>query len=334
MSTPDRTDRILVLIVGLLAPLAITFACVALMVSWIPTLPSPIAIHWGPNGVDGVGSVWVFILMPVGILSLFCLVAFLSVSVSAAGAGGAITINQKFLLTTGLFLSVFLGIGMSAALESQRGLADAADAPDIALPLLLAAAAGVVLAAVGWFILPEASEAAKSGVEPMMVPAEANERLYWGRSVTLAPVVALFVGLVVCAALATGFVVFATSPGRAGLAVIPILVVTALVFFTSFWRVSVDRRAFTVRAPLGWPRIVIPNEQIEKVQVVDIDPSADFGGWGWRWAPGRRTGIILRRGQGIEITRHDGRRFVVTVNDAAVGAGVAKTLATRARASS
>jgi hypothetical protein len=73
-----------------------------------------------------------FILIPVGILSLLCVVAFVSVR--------------------------------------------AANAPDIGLPLLLAAVAGIVLATVGWFILPEASEAAESGVEPMVVPAEANER--------------------------------------------------------------------------------------------------------------------------------------------------------------
>jgi ferric-dicitrate binding protein FerR (iron transport regulator) len=42
----------------------------------------------------------------------------------------------------------------------------------------------------------------------------------------------------------------------------------------------------------------------------------------------------MRRGQGIEITRHDGRRFVVTVDDATVGAGVTKLLVNRVHAAS
>jgi hypothetical protein len=332
MSTPDRTDRTTVLIIGLIAPLIIVLACAAMMVSWIPSLPNPVAIHWSSNGVDGFGSVWMFVLMPVAITIFFCVVAF--TGARATSSDGSLSVNTKFLLVTSLFLSTFLGLGMLGALEGQRGLVDAANAPDIGLPMLLAAVAGVVLATVGWFVLPESDGTRLRGEDATAVEAERNERLYWSRSVTLAPRVAVFVAAVVLGSLVIGIVVFLAAPERGWFAVLPLLIVTALVFLTPFWRVSVDWRGFSVRAPLGWPRVVIPVEDIAEVRVVDINPSADFGGWGWRWALGRRTGIILRHGPGIEIARHDGRRFVVTVNEAAVGAGVVKTLTARRRAAS
>jgi hypothetical protein len=330
MNASDRTDRSTVVIVGVIAPLVLVLACAAIMVSWIPFLPDPIAIHWSSDGVDGFGSAWMFVLMPVAITAFFCAIAYIGVRAT----GNFISLNSKFLLVTGLFLSTFLGLGMLGALESQRGLADAADAPDIGLPMLLAAVAGVVVATVGWFVLPEAHRNGLQGEEPEAVQVEANERLYWSRSVTLSPGVAVLVSVVVLGSLAIGVAVFLTSPERGWFAVVPVLFVAVLAFLTSFWRVTVDGRGFTVRAPLGWPRVSIPIGEIAEVRVVDIEPTADFGGWGWRWAAGRRTGLILRRGEGIEITRRDGRRFVVTVTDSAVGAGVAKALSNRAHAAS
>jgi uncharacterized membrane protein len=88
----ERTDRLLVFIVGLIVPLAIVLACAALMVSWIPSLPHPIAIHWGSEGVDGFGSVWTFILLPVGITTFFCIVAFAGVRFAAPD--GRVTVNR------------------------------------------------------------------------------------------------------------------------------------------------------------------------------------------------------------------------------------------------
>ena len=97
----------------------------------------------------------------------------------------------------------------------------------------------------------------------------------------------------------------------------------------SFWRVRADRRGFSVRGALGWPRVSIPATDIAAVRVVDVDPTADFGGWGWRWGSGRRTGIIMRRGAAIEVTRRDGRRLVVTVDDADNAAAVLQTVRSR-----
>ena len=100
----------------------------------------------------------------------------------------------------------------------------------------------------------------------------------------------------------------------------------------SFWRVRADRRGFAVRGILGWPQVSIPASDVAEVRVIQVNPTADFGGWGWRWAPGNRTGIILRAGDAIEVTRRNGKRLVVTVDDAETAARVVQTLATRTRA--
>jgi len=58
----------------------------------------------------------------------------------------------------------------------------------------------------------------------------------------------------------------------------------------------------------------------------------EFGGWGVRTSVATgATGVVLRSGEAIEIHRTGGRRFLVTVDDAATGAALLATLAERDR---
>ena len=77
------------------------------------------------------------------------------------------------------------------------------------------------------------------------------------------------------------------------------------------------------------PHKHIPLSDIRAVKVVDVHPTRDFGGWGWRWAGDGRSGIVLQVGPGIEVTQSSGRRFIVTVDDATTGAGVLAALIRR-----
>jgi hypothetical protein len=117
-------------------PLVIVLASAALMVSGVPSLPDPIAIHRS----GGFGSPWMFVLMPTGITVFFCAVVFAGVRGSAAD--GPLSVNSKVLLVIGLVISTFLGIGMLKGQESQGGLADAVDAPGIVLPSLFGSRRG------------------------------------------------------------------------------------------------------------------------------------------------------------------------------------------------
>ncbi|MNY73206.1 hypothetical protein D3C86_2119390 [compost metagenome] len=55
----------------------------------------------------------------------------------------------------------------------------------------------------------------------------------------------------------------------------------------------------------------------------------EFGGWGLRLSTDRRFGVVLRSGEAIEVLRRSGKRFVVTVEDAATGAALLEALVER-----
>ena len=55
------------------------------------------------------------------------------------------------------------------------------------------------------------------------------------------------------------------------------------------------------------------------------------GGWGWRTGVGGTIGIVMRKGEGIEVVHSGGKRLVVTVDDAETAAALLNTMADRAR---
>lgn len=73
-----------------------------------------------------------------------------------------------------------------------------------------------------------------------------------------------------------------------------------------------------MRSILGWPNTRIPLDRIERVEVVQIAPMAEFGGWGWRISPDGRRGVVLRGGEALQVTDDRGKVFVVTVDGAEV----------------
>jgi len=52
-----------------------------------------------------------------------------------------------------------------------------------------------------------------------------------------------------------------------------------------------------------------------------VQPMGELGGYGVRSAPGR-FGVVLRAGDALDVTRRNGKRFTVSVPDAATAAGV------------
>lgn len=317
------------LIVGSVLPVLITLAGAIVATTWLPELPDPVAIHWGSQGVDGFGSAWIFILMPLLIVTVFTVATELSLR--DARRRGAMTSTEKLLVVTRVFLSVLLTFGVLGSLAVQRGLSDAADAPNIAAPMIIGALGGVVLAAVAWFILPQ-SVAPGLGTETAVEPLDLTpaENVYWSRTTRISGGIVVLIGAVVLISVGAAVVTAMNASSGLPIALGSAAFVVLLSIGSSFWRVRADRRGFAIRSALGWPRITIPADDIADVRVIDINPTADFGGWGWRWAPGNRTGIILRAGEAIEVTRNNGKRLVVTVNDATTAARVVQTVAMRA----
>ena len=98
--------------------------------------------------------------------------------------------------------------------------------------------------------------------------------------------------------------------------------------FTGF-RVTVDRQGLRWRGRLGLPRGHVPLEDIASSEVVQVDPS-HYGGWGYRLSPVHGTALVTRGGSALRVTRRDGRRFTITVDDAGTGAALLEALSHRA----
>ena len=82
--------------------------------------------------------------------------------------------------------------------------------------------------------------------------------------------------------------------------------------------------------PVHWPRVSIPLDQVETASAIDFKPLS-WGGWGYRGSLRMfgRAAWGLRAGPAIELRLTRGRRFAVTVDDAAEGAAVLNGLLAR-----
>ncbi|MFI6345696.1 hypothetical protein [Streptomyces sp. NPDC050560] len=81
--------------------------------------------------------------------------------------------------------------------------------------------------------------------------------------------------------------------------------------------VKLDRDYVEVRCG----HIGVPRRRILLAHVVDADfaprvTPRQWGGWGYRWRPGKGTAVVVRRGEGLVLYLGDGHRFTVTVDNA------------------
>ncbi len=329
---PTRSIRVRVGIIGGVIPVAIAAVATVLMFGWLPELPDPIAVHWSVVGADGFGPALPFIVMPIIITVIFS--GFAVAWSWNPRPTGRLIWNQKVVLVTSVWLATLLSIGFGASIALQRGLSDSHQAQDVGPLLALAAGIGVVLAVAAWFALPAGESVDEPGAEVKAVDVRGEERVSWSHSARLGTAALFVVGVAIAIGLITVVVSVIASPDATvvGVIVVGVIVVSgvSVLAITNFWwRVSADRRGFSATGLFGWPRKRIPLANIRSVKVVDVNPTRDFGGWGWRWTGDGRSGIILRGGPGIEVTQKSGKRFVVTVDDAKTGAGVLAALLTQ-----
>lgn len=302
--------------IGAVFPIAVAAVAAALMLSWLPELPNRVAIHWGPDGADGFGSPWVLVLMPLAVAIAF---AAFAVGVTRRGSAG-LTVNHKLLLVASMWLSIVLSVVMAGSLAIQRsddGAAIGPVWPVVLVGFLIATAVG----ALAWFFLPQGSRAANAAAAAPL-PIAAGERVYWSRRVGLGAMgTGIVIGAVVLA-LAAAVVTALFAPTALGFAVAALVFVALVGATTTRWKVSASASGLVVRGVLGWPRMTVAAADIRSVGVATVDPLGEFGGWGFRWGAPDRSGLIMQAGEAIEVTRSNGKRFVVTVDDARTGAAV------------
>ncbi|QEO09722.1 DUF1648 domain-containing protein [Protaetiibacter larvae] len=324
MTTPVRPARsrmpLSIWIVAVVLPLIAAATAVAVQLAWLPELPDPVATHWGTEGPNGFAPPWASPVLTGGVV--LGLAGMFALSLGTA-RGAAPTATHKLLAVLSLSVAVFLGVTVTASLGVQRGLDDARDAPGLGGWLLVAAVIALALGAVAWFLLPKAVSPTEDATPAAPMPLVPGERTVWIATTRVQGGAIVAILSAVGFALAASLFAIVVSDGLVWpLALIPLLLLVMCAIGT-VWRVRVDSTGITVGSrPFGVPRTRIAVSDISRVETRHVEPLADFGGWGWRWAPGRSFGVVTRRGEAIEVQRRDGRRFTVTVDDAATGAAL------------
>lgn len=324
---PATTDRPVarLLLMSTVLPLALAVGAAVLVWSWRDDLPDPVARHWGADGADGFSSLPTVMAMVVGLGVLFAAIG----GVLALAAHDRSTARAAIGFSSGT--AAFVVVLATASTGVQRGLGDAADSQFPGGWLLVALVAGA-LVGIGTAALvpswtsttPDKADAAT--VDPVSLAVD--ERAAWSRAVGSDAV-----GIVIAVAglLVVVVVAIVTEQWWTLAIAAPILL---LVIVMASVRVSVDRRGVTVRSRIGWPRFHTDIADIAKADVVRVNALRDFGGYGIRLAmvgqhKGTR-GVVLRSGEALRLTRVDGGRELVVVDNATTAAGLVNGLLHRA----
>lgn len=317
------TTRVRAFLLGVALPLVLLAGSFALTLSWRPRLPDPIALHWGVNGVDRVGSFSEQLTVMLVLALCLCVPAMiLAIVVRGAARRGMVGLSAGLAVMVGGLL-----VGTSAV---QLDVTDATTVPTpglaIALSLLLGAVVGGVAV---WLAGTDPSAPATAAVpdDAARLAVPDGGAAVWTRplpSIPLAfPVVTL--GLLLALTVAMGLLT-----GDWWMIVVVVLLAAAMLVTTG-WRVRVDRTGLTLTGILGWPRYHVPATEVIRADAIQVSPIGDFGGWGMRVGRRGAVGFVTRKGEGLEVQRTGNRRTVVTVGDAARAAALLNTVAERSR---
>ncbi|MGV3711819.1 DUF1648 domain-containing protein [Pseudolysinimonas sp.] len=317
------------LTVAVVVPAVATLAGVVATALLAAGAADPVAVHWGPSGeADGFASpgsvVVVTAVTGLGLTLLFGLLLL------ASGVRPGRTTARRRVVAAAASgvtsLVVTLGIWMLATQPPG------AEPPAIGAGLGLAFATAAVVGTGAWFLtapgVPDTTLTPRAG---RPVTLAADERAAWVGTARMARGALLALGATVLAVLAiTAVAVFQTGGTAWPVLLIPAGLGVVLFVFGGF-TVRVDARGLTVRALLGLPVWRIRADDVAQAAVVEVAPLGDFGGWGIRFGRGRRTGVVTRAGEALEVRRRSGRALVVTVDDAEAAAGLLAAIAERAR---
>lgn len=319
------TARRAALVATIWVPLAIVVVSEVVVIAVGATGDSRLIVHWASGG-DRYGAWWTYAVLVAAIG--FPVIAFIGFFVARATQMAGM---NAWMPAIAMGITVFhaIGMGVGSVVLNASPLAPA-------LPLAGGLVLAVAAAFLTWWRLPREAPAA-TGVESAdALPVKPGEVVAWTGKVDLP---AWFVSLIVAVAallIALGVVLLLTTGRHVWSIFIAPTFLLAALFTTGQFVVTAGPRGFFVRSALGWPRLSVPVAEIAKAGVVQIDPVADFGGWGIRWVFGPRStgrwGVVTRRGTGLEVVRRDGRSIVVTVDDAGTAAAVLETYAAGIRA--
>lgn len=330
MSTNSHVpDRGRITVLALAIPLAVLVVALGWGLILLPELPSPVATHWGADGLpDGFGSATATLWTLVAIVLPF------TIGMWAIGFFlGSTASTRRMAAFFSIWFAVAIGGLLIGSLTMQRGMADAAQAGGIGVPLGASFGVATLFGLVAAFAVPTdrhqpTSVPVPDGAERL--PLGAAEQAAWVRTVEM-PALPWVMGLGVGLAVLLGALALLADRTVGWVTVVTLVLATMLLVLLGRWTITVDHNGLIARSVLPRPRTIVPLDEVESAEVVDVQPFADFGGWGYRIDARGRVGIVLRRGEAILVHRTAGRQLVVTVDDAATGAALLNTLADRSR---
>ncbi|MGC5628755.1 DUF1648 domain-containing protein [Georgenia sp. Z1344] len=314
---PHRGRRLLL---GVALPLLVTAAAWIYIAAVASDLPSQVAVHWGTDGPDRWSSRTELLLVP----AILCAVS-LAITCPLAALTGRQSMTRR--MTVGLsagLATMFAGIAVATV---QVNLTDPPGEP----------LAGILMASVAGLVVGIAA-AAGAGDDPVVratepVPADAEradlgptQRAVWAQGTGVSTGVLVTLVLVMAA---IGVLMGVLGSWLWG-AVFAIALIALELAFLRF-HVRVDADGLVARSMLGMTVLRARADEVVRSDVVQVEPFAEFGGWGLRTDAHGRVGLVTRRGEAIRVERSGGRIQLVTIDDAGRGAALLNTMAERAR---
>lgn len=184
--SPDvRRARRAALIVGGLIPAVLTAIAVAVLLAWLPEMPTTVATHWSASGVaDGFAPAWTTPLfaglLGGGLAAMFAAMTWFGSRDGSWGPG------QRFLAALGLATSVFILTLITWTFGAQRGSAGADAAVPIFPAVLVGLGLGLVAGAIGWFVQPRLTVTAPGAdATPAPVAVAPGLRAAWLRTTSM-----------------------------------------------------------------------------------------------------------------------------------------------------
>lgn len=321
MKTSTRIG--ILLLIALPPLLAATASIIGMLLT--PDLPETLATHWGFDGtvdrVDGLGS---YIGIVVALVPGFT-IGVLGFSITPLRTGSSRLFARSVVGITTWF-GVFVSLSMFLGVQTQRGVTDVEALPlsTLLAPLGIGFLAGIAAAVVTVLLVPKVPNTKRPSVPATTLDLAEGEIAYWASTVRSPKgTIAIPIGSVLLIV-----VLFTLLNLPIWLTALVSLVLASLATMLA-WHVVVDRRGLSVTGLLGFPRFHIPLGNVAGATVTHVNAFTEFGGWGVRVGRRGDWGVVVRTGEAIEVERRHGAPFVVTVDDAATGAGLLTSLARR-----
>lgn len=282
--------------------------------SW-SQLPTVVASHWGPDGVNATQGRLAFSVTATAItLALGWFLGLVGWLLPPDG-------RRVTAAVVGV-MSGFLATLLFGALLGQRGLTDPRDATLSPWAFVAAVLVGGVLGAVAWLVNPVSRRAQTVPIPvPRDVPrlplADGERLVFFGWTAAARWVRWIVLGLVVL-----GCVVAVTAAPWA--AVGPALAIV-LVLLSAHARVVIDPDGLQVTSAgvLRW--LHVPLADVAYADRSELQALRDFGGLGLRFRTDERA-FLTRSGEALRIVQQDGTRTYVSMDDSSEAAAVLNSL--------